>query len=827
MDTPTAFPRAFASTASERSGYKLDVAPNPVPSKESPFASIADLKESLALRPAAVHLGAGISIALSGQAISAKAFHGAGLDLALEQGLIDEVQFARNREMLDSADPDDQSTAAGFIEAKLRPRPEVFETWLRSTIGGLTLADTSLAGPLTAAARAGLILSTTNYDHVLGEATGLPTRTWQDFRSVDQLRDPPTILHLDGLWDVSESLVLVVRRDEKASSHREAIQSFLAPLRFLVLVGVGPTFFQSTLCQQIRNRGGTLPGALVCRQEDVDFFASQVAEHLHGFRLVPFPGGFGALPGVLEDLFGTIAGAPEPRPRVTMTGGPVFALAYSSTGNDLLAGLGSGGFEWVDLTQHATRYRPATKNEGPVWTLTQDPVSQVFLGGTEDGEVFALVPGRPTEGRGGRGKRGQGADSNLEVRPPSGVRTEMPSPEGFPVGSRGIWDLAYSATVRQLAIARDSGHLELCELRTHPERIRADGLVFTRTQIAFAHSQGALAVAFSPDGRTLASAGHDRAIRFWSVPDLKPLRALEGHEDWVGSIAYSPDGATLASTGGDKTVILWDLDSGKPRWRAQGHTEWVQSLSFHPSGAFLATGSWDKSVRIWAAADGRPLTELLAHTDRVWTVAFSPDGRWLASGSDDRTIRLWPIDVDHLNSVDRSRPDPIPLSPEFRSLAESPDRLARFLARVTHRHREGFDLLETLEPGKLSDLLRHANVLAADSAADFGDRLLNLDRSLASSFEPPPLWLAWMQHVRGVELHRLGRELISLAERTLPPPRPTSPTTPSPETVLAPAESESAASSPREQATAPVTQQPPARKPRRKARTSGHDPRAA
>jgi serine/threonine protein kinase len=304
-------------------------------------------------------------------------------------------------------------------------------------------------------------------------------------------------------------------------------------------------------------------------------------------------------------------------------------------------------------------------NSGAVWAVSFSPTMPKVAMAVEDGTVRLWdLPSKSVEAM---------LDAHRGT-----VWAARYSPDGSRLATAGddglikIWDTKLSDTahpepvltlkhpnaVRTVAFARDgkslvaadrSGGLRVWSLDAAPPAAdsQAEANVKDAEQKPLAETEqpGAVyAVALSPDGTTLATAGSDKVVRLWNARTLAPKLTLEGHAGPVFGLAFHPDGRRLVSVGWDKTVRIWDAGSGQSlkSWEADVRDVW--SVAYSPDGTKLVTGGTTGAVKLWNAETADNLATFLGHTSAVHTVAFDAQGKQISSGGRDGTARIWNVD---------------------------------------------------------------------------------------------------------------------------------------------------------------------------------------
>jgi WD40 repeat protein len=248
------------------------------------------------------------------------------------------------------------------------------------------------------------------------------------------------------------------------------------------------------------------------------------------------------------------------------------------------------------------------------------------------------------------------ADGTIEIRETSTHQVLR----RFPTNPDGCHALFYSPDGRWLVTTDPDGQGHVTTRTSYPQVWDAHSGQLVQT--IKGHSARVGEVRFTPDGRSMATAGYGGAVELWDTRDWSLVRTIQvpsaGVQFTFPPLAFSPDGRRLATGSMDASVRLWDVETGQQLHRMRGHTGWVVGVAFSPDGRRVASGGEGGIVRLWDATSGQEVLTLDGHT-MVWVggLAFRPDGNLLVSTSMDG-IRVWdasPVEPEH---------EPTPLLPD-------------------------------------------------------------------------------------------------------------------------------------------------------------------
>ncbi|XP_011159131.1 notchless protein homolog 1 [Solenopsis invicta] len=221
------------------------------------------------------------------------------------------------------------------------------------------------------------------------------------------------------------------------------------------------------------------------------------------------------------------------------------------------------------------------------------------------------------------------------------LQQEEPLPLAFYVNNVEVTDVLEKYINKDFSISED-----VVEIVYQPQAVFKVRAVTRCTGSLEGHKEAVISVAFSPDGKHLASGSGDTTVRLWDIYTQTPHYTCEGHRHWVLCISWSPCGTKLASACKNGLIYLWNPDTGRQIGKAMtGHRMWVTSLCWepyhkNPECLHLASASKDCDIRIWDTKRAQTCRVLSGHTRSVTCIKWGGSGL-IYSASQDRTIKVW------------------------------------------------------------------------------------------------------------------------------------------------------------------------------------------
>ncbi|MCE9533351.1 MAG: TIGR03067 domain-containing protein, partial [Planctomycetes bacterium] len=385
----------------------------------------------------------------------------------------------------------------------------------------------------------------------------------------------------------------------------------------------------------------------------------------------------------------------------------VHAVAYSPDGRDIASAGVDGQIKIWEADTGNERMTLRRDDDSPIWTIAYRPDGKRLI---SSGMSFSITMWNPELAVERRDRPG---DVYFTAISPDGRR--IASGGQFASGGATVWGLRKDPTfdavlvkerfifkghsrILALAFSNDgraasaSDKLDFSAKRKPDKKI--EGLQFQRTgeikiwdaatgkeeKTFVGHNEQILAIAFSPDGKLLASASEDKLVKIWNIAEGKEILTFERHKGKVNSLAFRKDGI-LATAAGE--VIIWDPLTGKERLTYKGHATGVAHLCFSADGKQIASaavkspyGRETSEVHVWDPENGKLLFSLTGHAKPVTCVAFNPDGRRLATASEDGTVKIWDMgthqEVLSLGGTDAERYTFVSFTPDGLLVAAGP-----------------------------------------------------------------------------------------------------------------------------------------------------------